>query len=51
MSKAVAGQPENVTLLECMENGSIPYPGRMRVAVVVVRVVVVVVVRSSSSSR
>ena len=29
MSKEVSGQPEGVTLLECIEEGSVPYPGRM----------------------
>ena len=29
MSKEVAGQPEDVTLLDCIETGTVPFPGRM----------------------
>ena len=27
--RQVAGQAENVTLLECIESGAVPFPGRM----------------------
>ena len=29
MSKEVSGQPEGITLLECIESGVVPYPERM----------------------